>query len=81
MYNYYWILRSVYVPHLWGTKRFADTYRHKLIKADLIVLVFVTILHQFLDDLSDFVPRHGQIGLFEQVMELIVTDKAITVQI
>lgn len=60
---------------------FVDTYRHKLFKADPVVLVFVTIFHQFLDDLSDFVPWQGQIGLFEQVMELMVRDKAIAIQI
>lgn len=63
------------------TEQFVDTYRQEFFKADLVVLVFVSIFHQFLDDLSDFVPWQGQIGLFEQLVELMVTNKAIAIQI
>lgn len=64
------------------TKKHAQvTYWNKFLKADPVVLVFVPLGHQLLDDLTDFVPRKGQVGLFEQVVELVVIDVAITVQI
>ena len=57
------------------------THRHKLVKADLVVLVAISLLHQSLDDLANFVPRKGQVGFLEQVLELTVTDEAIAVQV
>lgn len=58
-----------------------SSYRNKFIKTDPVVLVLVPLNHQFLDDLTDFVTGKGKVGLFEQVVELIVINVAITVQI
>lgn len=59
----------------------SDTYRDKLIEADLVVFVFVSILHEFLDDLSHFISRQRLIGLFEQIVQLIVADKTVAIKI
>lgn len=53
------------------------THRQKFIKADLIVIVAV----QFLEDLSDPVPRQGVAGLFEKLGEFIIGDKPVAVEI
>lgn len=57
------------------------TYGEEFFEADPIVLVFVTLRHQLLDNFSNFVSRQGQIGLLEQIMELVVADVAVVVQI
>lgn len=54
-----------------------STYRQKLLKADLIVLVAV----EFLDDVPDHVARLGMADAFQQRLEFKITDMSIFVQI
>lgn len=60
---------------------YKTTDRDKFIEADPVVLVFVPLHHELLDDLSNLVPREWQVRLFKQVVELIVVNVAIVVQI
>lgn len=53
------------------------TYRQKLLKADLIVLVAV----EFLDDVPDHVARLGMADTFQELLELVVTYMFIFVHI
>lgn len=54
-----------------------STYRQKLLKADLIVLVAV----EFLDDVPNHVARLGMADAFQERLEFKITDMSIFVEI
>lgn len=53
------------------------TYRQKLLKADLIVIVAVELL----DDVPNHVARLGVADAFQELVEFVITDVIIFVQI
>jgi hypothetical protein len=55
------------------------THLDKLIKADLPIFVQITSSHQVFCNLSYSVPRQGQAGSLEQVIQLTAADVSIAI--
>lgn len=67
---------------VWGIRpRWFQPYVNKFFKADLSIFVLVSVDHEFLNDLPDFVSREGKVGFFEEFVQLIVTDESVAVEI
>lgn len=66
-------------PGCWKFRN--TTYIDELFETNLPIFILVTVDHEFLDDLSDFVPRKRQVGFLEELMQLIVTDETIAVEV
>ena len=74
------MVRRVRVTHLLNTVFVSETHRHKLLEADLVVLVGVPAC-EGLDDLPHLVPRQGEARLSEQLLQLEVAHKAAVINV